>query len=747
MSLPLTNLDDRTYQQILDEALVRVPVHNPEWTNFNDSDPGVTLIQLFAFMTESIVFRANQIPDRNRLAFLRLLGVKRRPPASARGLVAFSNPRGPLEVRTLAAGVELFAGQAPFRTQDGLDVLPIEAQVYYKGRLSLSETEIQEAEDLYKQLYASYDAPDVALDLYQTKPLEPPTTTASIPVVHLDEDTVDGYLWIALLARTDDERDTARKKIANKVLMLGIVPALSDATRVLPPGGQLTDEEHATLVYEVPNVDPDAEEPVARYVALDARPKDNVLVEPGVVELVLPGEDGLQMWQNLDPLEPGVGDFPPSLEDAAIQERLITWVRIRSGEDELLGAQPSARFSYVGINAARVTQRARVFAELLGRGDGTPNQTTALVNTPVIAESLALNINGELWTEIDDLAAAPPEVPRRSPQTTPGTVAEETSPDDAKVYTLDPATGEIRFGDGLRGMRPPNEAVLLASYDYGGGLAGLVGIDVISKGPTLPAGVKVGNPIDTWGGDNAETIEEAEQRIPGFITHRDRLVSEADFEEITLGTPGVDIARVEVLPLFHPDLPDFPSKGVVTVMVIPAFDPVQPEAPVPDRLFLDTVCRHLNPRRLITTEVHVRGPEYVPVVVSVGITVVPGQDLATVREAVKAELRAFLSPLRGGFEEAGWVLSHTVDALELMAVATRQAGVARVNGLFLSGVSGPSVPTIPISGLQLPRLDKLAVQVGDPMPLADLRGDLDAVAPVDDTAPKKVPIPIVPLEC
>ena len=67
MSLPTINLDDRTYQQILDEALARVPVHNPEWTNFNDSDPGVTILQLFAFMTESIIYRANRIPERNRL--------------------------------------------------------------------------------------------------------------------------------------------------------------------------------------------------------------------------------------------------------------------------------------------------------------------------------------------------------------------------------------------------------------------------------------------------------------------------------------------------------------------------------------------------------------------------------------------------------------------------------------------------------------------------------------------------------
>ena len=64
-------LDTRSYQDLVDEALARIPIHNPEWTNFNESDPGVTLIELFAFLTESLLYRANQIPERNRRASCR----------------------------------------------------------------------------------------------------------------------------------------------------------------------------------------------------------------------------------------------------------------------------------------------------------------------------------------------------------------------------------------------------------------------------------------------------------------------------------------------------------------------------------------------------------------------------------------------------------------------------------------------------------------------------------------------------
>src|SRR3954447_6705937 len=101
MSLTLPAVDSRNYQELLNEAVARIPVHNPEWTNFNRSDPGITLIELFAFLTESLLYRANLIPDRNRRKFLSLLGVPLQPAESARGLVTFVNERGPMDTVTL----------------------------------------------------------------------------------------------------------------------------------------------------------------------------------------------------------------------------------------------------------------------------------------------------------------------------------------------------------------------------------------------------------------------------------------------------------------------------------------------------------------------------------------------------------------------------------------------------------------------------------------------------------------------
>jgi hypothetical protein len=71
--LPLPRLDDRTFADLVDELRTLIPTYKPEWTNYNPSDPGITLIELFAWLAEMLIFRADQVPDRHRLVFLRLL--------------------------------------------------------------------------------------------------------------------------------------------------------------------------------------------------------------------------------------------------------------------------------------------------------------------------------------------------------------------------------------------------------------------------------------------------------------------------------------------------------------------------------------------------------------------------------------------------------------------------------------------------------------------------------------------------
>src|SRR6266481_3189165 len=84
MALPVPNLDDRRFQDLVDDAKRLVQQRCPEWTDHNVSDPGVTLIETFAFMVDQLLYRLNRVPDLHYLRFLDLIGVQLFPPSPAR---------------------------------------------------------------------------------------------------------------------------------------------------------------------------------------------------------------------------------------------------------------------------------------------------------------------------------------------------------------------------------------------------------------------------------------------------------------------------------------------------------------------------------------------------------------------------------------------------------------------------------------------------------------------------------------
>lgn len=741
-------VDGRRYQDLLDEAIARIPVHNPEWTNFNRSDPGITLVELFAFLTENLLYRADRIPERNHRTFLSLLGVPLRSAASARGVVTVANERGPLETVTVTAGLEVRAGEVPFLAELGLDVLPVEGRVFVKRKVD----ERPELTELYEQLYASFriaGGPERAPDL---QPYETVRLDGSDPAgVDLVTDTVDRTLWVALLARDRDTPDAVRKALVGRTLSLGVVP-VADESGVRLPGAAGTGHLEFTLpAVPVDGLPDDPDLRVATYAVRPARADVDVLSTPGIVQVPLPGAtvvDGretLSTWTGLEPLEEGVGAFPPVV-GPELDDRLVTWLRIEAT------SSAQARILWAGINATTVTQRATVSGELLPRGTGAPDQTARLSRTPVLPGSVRLTVAGVAWQETADLFAAGPEVPVPDLRLPPGAAPARSGP--VEVYAVDAEAGVVRFGDGLRGKRPPSEAEMRADYDYGLGGAGNLGPSAITAAPALPSGFTVTNPVRTWGGVDAETAADGERRIPQHLRHRDRLVTAEDFEAITRATPGVDIARVDVLAAFDPQLtPNLPggAPGAVTLMIVPRYDPLQPEAPHPDRFVLDAVCAHLDPRRLVTTELILRGPNYVPIRVSVGVEVTAGTSFAEVQRRVEAELRRVLSPLPLDAQHAppstaptyvhaatGWPLRTPVTVAELTAFVTRVDGVRVVNELLIDVADDHD--TVAMAGLMLPHLAAVAVGLGDPMPFGRLGG-----APV--AVPPGIPVPVLPEGC
>lgn len=742
MPLQLPLLDDTNFERLLDEARRRIPVHTPEWTNFaSESDPGITIVQLYAFLADNLLYRANRIPERNRLKFLQLLGIPLQPAAAARGLVTIQNERAPVAPLPLDRGVTLMAGNVGFLTRDGVTVLPIEARVYYKQRIERGDPRY----DSYKARYeavriaeaaARAQAPSAAtplpvtLEFYESMPLPLPTPSTPRPSVDL-LGVGDQALYIALLAPRNVPLADAREALADEVISIGVVPNLADRVPPLQPQRPGAPRRRGTrLVFEIAEVADGP--PQAAYTRLRSVQEPDVLSEAGVVQLQLPGVGSIKTWSFSDPLREGVGAFPPLIEDPQVRERIVTWLRVRLATEDKETTPPSVGLTWVGINAARIEQAVPVTNELLGTGSGEPDQSFALANTPVLPGALRLIVEGAdglgyFWRLTDDLLSA--------------------APDDL-VFSLDPEAGLVRFGDGRRGARPPAGRRIVASYEYGGGAQGNLTIGMVksSPDPRLQAGYTISNPLATWGGDTAESPAEAERNIPLTLRHRDRLVTAQDFRDITFRTPGVDVGRVDVLATTNPDKPLQEAPGVVTVLVVPRFDAVRPRWPAPDRLFLRTICDYLDQRRLITTELYVRGPDYLKVYVTVGIQVQAGYFPDVVRQMVIARLYEYLSALPpGGPDGGGWPLLKRLLRRDLEAVATRVPGVEFVEELKFGVESAEEREEVALTGLQLPLLDGISVVEGPADALsAVLPGGIKADPTTDRNA---VPVPVSRSKC
>lgn len=765
MPLIVPNLDDRNFEDLYAEVRARVPVHTPEWTNLDENDPGVTLLELFTFLADNLSYRSNRIPEATRRTFLTLLGMGLQPASAATGLVTFSAD----EPTIVPAGTIVRAGRVQYRTRRALASLPVEAHVFWKRpRTDLDADTLAHLRRLHEPFLGSAGSDQLAF--YDPVELPEPAAGVPLPAVDLADSVagpVDSAIWVALAASPTAVRaagnDPAaavaglRPQLAGATLTLGVSPGAAVAGRALEPRSTLSPAADPGLVVEAPA--PGAVPTHQRLVLTHA---DDVLERAGVLDVQLPTLDTLVGPWDTDASTEGTGDLPPVVQDRTLAARIVTWLRIRKRSSGVTAAaQGGAVVSWVGANVAAVVQSVRVVGERVGVGTGAPDQRFRLANSPVLltdpfgrddtSVAPVVEVQGPAgwvtWTATDDLFAADAS---------------------AAVFSLDPEAGIVVTGTGLHGARVPLGAAVRVTYEYGGGSQGVVPMGAINV-VDAPAATKVRNPLPTWGGAAGETTADGERAIPSWVRHRDRAVTAADFRDIVLRTPGVDLGRVDVLPLYDPrpataasGLDPAGVAGAVTVMVVPRADGLAAVPPATvDTHVLEAVCEWLDPRRLITTQVFVRGASWVQVVVSVGIALMPGEVREQVEQRVRAALTAYLSPLTGGLglgpgpasssisveatgsSPSGWPLGMSVRSDDLAAAATRVAGVRYVHGVRLATRRGATttgdVSEVPLAGLELPYAN-VFVATGDPEdPLSLLGSSLPAA--------NVVPVPVIPRKC
>ncbi|MEW1633055.1 putative baseplate assembly protein [Streptomyces sp. NPDC093801] len=158
MSLPSPNLDDRRFQQFVDDAKRYIQQRAPEWTDHNVSDPGVTLVETVAHMADQIVYRLNRVPEKNHLAFLDLVGITLFPPSAARTDVTFWLSAPQEDVILVPAGAEVATLRTEreeavvFATERDLAVVPCALShvvVQHRGQAVADRTtELVEGKDV-----------------------------------------------------------------------------------------------------------------------------------------------------------------------------------------------------------------------------------------------------------------------------------------------------------------------------------------------------------------------------------------------------------------------------------------------------------------------------------------------------------------------------------------------------------------------------------------------------------------------
>jgi len=752
--LPVPNLDDRSFDDLVADLISRIPAHTPEWTHVREGDPGRTLIELFAFLGDALLYRVNQIPEKQRRVFLNLLGMPRRPATPARGLIQLALPdeaREAVDLRTRAT----IAKPLPFETTEEVSLAPISGEVYQKRRLGSEER--RELDETLAQLQA----------LYGPQPIEPYVTVmlfadglAAPDGIDVVADSVDGAAWIALLApkaRGGEDQallvDAARAQLARndanepRLLNVGLMPVLSlpDEQQVAEPRGAIT------LLWELsrPGVDGATE-----FAALSAA-RDSTLGarKTGVVRLLPPGAAliGVGADARAANVRSGVGSEPPRLDDPERQARLVAWLRVRP--DPAAGPVESLNLAWLGIHALPVEQMTTLANVIVADADGAADAQLQLPSGNIDSGSLEIDlaedgVTWERWARVDDLALLPPHSAR-----------------DTRAFELDAQAGILRFGDGVRGRVPaPGARVRATKLRTGGGRAGnlpagtlkAVSGEDIRPGRVVPR-MKVFQPASLLGGADAETVQEAEARISAFLRHRERALIADDYRVLVPQTPGVAVGRVELLPRFKPQTRQFDIPGVVSVMVLPARDGVG-SAPNPraDKPLIEAVHAYLDARRPLATELYVIGTEYVPVAVSVSVGLRPDAPIDETLHAVRAAIARLLWPLPpGGHDGAGWTLGRRVIDRELEVEVARVPGVATVAGVnvFTRAVDGwhllprggNGTQTLSLAAWQLPELMQVEAATGDVVP-----EEIGAEPPIPGEGPGRVlpvAVPVVPKVC
>lgn len=606
MTLELPLLDDRTHQQIVDELRKRIPLYCPEWTDHNLSDPGITLIELFAHMAELLLYRMNRVPELHYIKFMEFLGIGLQPPNPAQTRVTFRLSEPQLTAIRIPSGTEV------------------------------STTQTENERPIIFSTDRRFD-------------IQPPQLVQIATSRRNDMDDIFDFDWDLDALRSGDEH----------VDIFSTDPGDGDAF-YFGFGNNLSDH---LLRFEL-DFDPvqgtgiRTEKPPRNWEYWSEQDNGWIALAP---EYISDETKGMNVRGRIEL-------NLPQLTQKSLDNHSLYWIRViakqPTREEELRsgirGYKRSPRLlrivevASIGGTVA-VTNAMVVKDESLGQSDGTAGQRFRLSQAPVLRrrneQNEVLLVNNEPWNEVENFAESKP--------TDPHYVIDSASGEIRLGPAVPEPDGTIR----CYGVVPPLRANLVfKQYRYGGGTAGNVLARKINQLKTsIPFVQSVENLTSAVGGQNKEELQSAMLRTQRFLRSRFHAITSIDYENLILQEYSNYVARIRCLGA------EVVGSGRVRIVVVPHPAALNKAGKITaDALRMDELQRKkielfINDRRLLkTAQVQVVLPKYRWISARIELSSISELDQQMIRDLVLDHLYKYINPVTGGNEGTGWPFEETL---------------------------------------------------------------------------------------
>lgn len=722
MVLPKQNLDDKTFSQLAQEERKLIPRYAPQWTDHNLSDPGITLIDLFAWLTEITLFRINLIRDSHKLKYLKLLGFTPLPPLPAIVDISFrvsrqlTLPKGEV-IRTEISGKTIY-----FELSGKISIVPLNLEkVIVDERTGgiFDRTGANEHADLFYAPFGMKDHENNTLYLGFDRKAEELSF-----MVYLYEKDLE-----VEAGKHGDER--------------GSTPVISEFTwemSILPDGSKWQTIDPGTIIDETEGFNKSgriifndlkgwaASQNIVwkdtnsrSYSWLRCILKKSGFQYPPRIETIcintvsaIHGKtiNADNTWKrtgeffssntsensnisNGMPSQVFISPCKPILDRTLLvsvsgeyNEYFAAWNEIPGRDSQRLLKYLANRLYFDWIKHANIEKNATdniieifddrnkifLFLNVQKTKVSMVMDSIKVCDFAVKIQNNELKMYSGLWTEVDDF--------------------DGSGPDD-NHYILNKEPGEIKFGDGLNGRIPPESSEITAvRYRIGGGSEGnfKAGYNwkVENEKKTIGHTLEIVNHKPSTGGKDAEILDDAIERCLRDMKIPYTAVTSRDFEYIAMNTPGLRVAKAKAIPDYKKNNGDN-SKASVTIAVLP-YTPIgtftTPPSPPPG--FIDAICRHVDKHRLLGTQIHVESPQFIRVNVSMTIDPVKGYSEKELTSTVKKELAFFLHPIKGWFDKKGWPIGRLVSRSEIFEHIRKIEGIKCILKISISGDNGSS---------------------------------------------------------